>query len=108
MPRQERTKYKLVRAEADDSLRMYEAEYKTNCRVAGGYQWQGTMPFHITHDRTANSVTMRLAKPGFLQRLEVSFNVASLDDGSAALTVSQKIKPALPTWDPVSKHIVKV
>lgn len=97
-----------MHAETDDSLRMYEAEYKTNCRVAGGYQWQGTMPFHITHDRAANTVTMRLAKAGFLQRLEVTFNVTSSEDGGAALTVSQKIKPALPAWDPVSKHIVKV
>ncbi len=66
------------------------------------------MPFQITHDRASNHVTMRLAKPGFLQRLEVSFAMAPLDDGSTALTVSQKIKPSLPTWDPVSKHIVKV
>lgn len=76
--------------------------------MAGGYQWQGTMPFHITHDRRSHAVIMRLAKPGFLQRLELSFAMAPLDDGSTALTVSQKIKPSLPTWDPVSKHIVKV
>lgn len=63
------------------------------------------MWLHIIHDGTTNTVTMRLAKPEFLEGYEVTFGVTSLQGGSSAITVSQKMKPAVP---PVSKGIFRV